>query len=82
MLRTLHRSEKFILRQRTRKSNGKKYYELTLNFDKLRWHRFDVDRIRDVIDPTRNRSGHYGTSWRYSNREAAERDLMMLLMKL
>lgn len=82
--RTIQTTNRFILRKRTRKSSGKVYYELACNLEHLDywWEKDEIDRVRDVVDPTRNRSGHWGTSWKYTNRAAAERDLLLLTMML
>lgn len=81
-MKTLHKTDKFIIRQRTRKSNGKTYYELACNMYYNSWNFNDYERVRDIVDPTRNRAGKFGRSWKYQTRAAAERDLTMLLMQL
>lgn len=86
--RTIQTTDKFILRKRTRKTSGRVYYELAYCRPDIQGYAAIEDmaklltRIRDIIDPTRNRSGRWGTAWTYSNRAAAERDLLLLTMML
>lgn len=80
--RTIQKTNKFVIRRRTRKSNGKVYYELSLNYWDYRWSPEDLEQVRNIIDPTRNRSGHFGSHWKYQSRQEAEKVLTMLLMQL
>lgn len=80
--RTIQKTNKFVIRRRTRKSNGKVYYELSLNYWDYRWSPEDLEQVRNIIDPTRNRAGHFGAHWKYQSRQEAEQILTLLLMQL
>ena len=80
--RTIHKTDKFIIRKCTRRSTGKDYYELSVNRDLGTWFSADLERVRDILDPTRNRAGRWGTTWKYSSRAQAEQALTHLLMAL
>ena len=76
--RTVFKSTDFIINKRTN-SKGRVYYELSLNsYGSIAWDPERFDQVRNIVDPTRNRSGRWGKSWKYTNRAAAERDLLML----
>jgi hypothetical protein len=80
--RTVFKSTNFIIDKRTN-SKGRVYYELSLNsYGSIAWDPERFDLVRNIVDPTRNRSGHFGRSWKYPNRAAAERDLMLLELML
>lgn len=87
--KTLHRTDKFLITKRlrngsrqSRKGSGRFYYELSCNMYYDSWNYNDFERVRDIIDPTRNRAGQFGKCWKYQNRQAAEQDLTLLLMML
>lgn len=80
--RTINKTDRFILSKRVKRGSGKIYYQLECNQYYNFWEFNDYERVRDIIDPTRNRAGRYGKSWKYSNRNAAQKDLTMLLMCL
>ena len=78
--RTVFKNTDFVISRRTN-AKGRVYYELSINSDgSVYWDPIRFTQVRDIIDPTRNRSGHFGKSWKYPNREAAEKDLVMLTM--
>ena len=77
----IHKTQQFIISKRVRKGSGRVYYELSLNLD-TPWKRDWADRVRDIVDPTRNRSGQFGKSWKYQTRAEAEQALTHLLMVL
>ena len=79
--RTIQETDKFFIRKCTRRSNGKNYYELACNMNYW-WENDEVDRVRDILDPTRNRSGQFGRSWKYQSLARAEQALTHLLMVL
>lgn len=75
----LHESRYFRL-SRCRSKTGRVYYAVTL------WNPWPLsveveERIRDTIDPQRNRSGQNGTNWKYTNRKDAEQMYSVLLLK-
>lgn len=80
--RTLQKTDKFIIRKRTRRSNGKNYYELSCNMHSIYWNFDDYEKVRNIVDPTRNRAGKFGTTWKYKTQAEAERALTHLLMVL
>lgn len=79
MDKVLHKSQYFKLTQEVhRKSKtGKQHWVISLRM----WDFRDVETVRDMLDPERNRSGKQGTHWKYRNLETAKRDLAMLILK-
>lgn len=72
----------FILHKCT-KASGRIYYELMLNPDNvLAYSSDDFTNVRDIIDPDRIRAGRWGISWRYTNRKAAEKDMLKVLLNM
>jgi hypothetical protein len=64
----LAKTESFQLLQCKR--NDRKWYEVKCTSWKLG---FEAEEdVRDFFDPTRNKSGRWGSSWKYKNRKDAE----------
>ena len=78
MNKVLHKSEHFMLTEKKHRKSLKVYYELKLNG--FTSQPFD-EQVRDIVDPKRNRSGRFGTHWKYRNRVEAEKHLAFLLLK-
>lgn len=78
--RTINKTDRFIVSKRVKRGSGKVYYQLECNMYYNFWEFEDYERVRDIVDPTRNRAGRYGKVWKYSNRRDAEKDLLTLLM--
>ena len=78
MRKRLHESTHFRLQQE-HNSKGRKFYRIVW------WNWIDlhdqVNAVRDIVDPQRNKSGKNGSSWKFSNRAKAEQMYMMLLMR-
>lgn len=80
--RTIQKTDKFVISKRVRKGSGRVYYELACNMYFNHWSYDDFEKVRDIIDPTRNRAGQFGKSWKYQTRVEAEQALTHLLMAL
>jgi hypothetical protein len=66
----------FSLAKMTKKS-GKVYYQITMMssfFD----GKFIGNQVRDIVDPTRQKSGVAGYRWKYRTQQEAESDFLML----
>lgn len=79
MRKRLHESRYFRLQQE-HTTKGRKFYRI------VAWNLWplsveDEERIRDVVDPQRSRSGRNGTNWKYTNRKEAEQMYSMLLLR-
>jgi hypothetical protein len=77
MIKIVASSNSFALTQETRKTNGKKFYRVSVKYglqDKL-------ENIRDTIDPLRSKSGKYGRTWKFSSRKDAEKYYMLLVLQ-
>jgi len=79
MRKRLHESKYFRLQQE-HNTKGRKFYRIVV------WNTWPLsveeeEKIRDVIDPMRNRSGKHGTNWKYTNRREAEQMYSMLLLR-
>lgn len=72
------RTRCFHLSRRQQK-NGRVFYVVSAGF-----YAFGINtmnEIRDLFDPLRNKSGHDGTSWKYSNRKDAEQMYIMATLR-
>jgi len=79
MRKRLYESRYFRLQQE-HTAKGRRFYRIVVwNLWPLNLE--DVERIRDVMDPQRNKSGRNGTNWKYTNRQEAEQMYSMLLLR-
>jgi hypothetical protein len=78
--RELYKSNYFKLTQDTNR-NGRRSYKISI------WHMgeffsdLDLESVRDLVDPFRNRAGYRAYSWKFNNRKDAEQYYTMLLMR-
>ena len=61
------------------KKNDKKWYEVRCNAWTLE-HEVEHE-IRDFFDPLRNKSGVWGSRWKYKNRKDAEQMFLTATLK-
>lgn len=78
MRKRLHESRCFRLQQETNR-NGRRFYRIVW-WDWILEHE-DLERVRDIVDPLRNKSGSNGSSWKFSSRAEAEKYYTMLLLR-
>lgn len=79
MVRRLHHSRYFVLQQETN-AKGRRFYKIVLwNSGPMTYD--EVEQIRDMLDPLRNRAGRRAYGWKFSNRKDAEQRYMALLLK-
>ena len=81
----IHSSKHFrLIKWRHRKSD-KVHYRVEMTYYWSDWtgarEKSFPEQVRDVIDPTRCRSGQAGTHWKYRNLEEATKAYTFLVMK-
>jgi hypothetical protein len=83
----IHSSKHFrLIKWRHRKSD-KVHYRVEMSYDywmdrnREEGEKSFPERVRDVIDPTRCRSGQGGDHWKYRNLEEATKAYTFLVMK-
>lgn len=62
-----------------RKKADRKWYEVRCNAWTLESE--EEHEIRNFFDPTRHKSGKWGTSWKYRNRKDAEQMFLTATLK-
>lgn len=79
MKRRLYESRYFVLDREVNRQ-GRRFYRISLwNTGPLEYN--DVEKIRDAIDPLRNRSGKTAYTWKFNNLKEAEERYTMLLLR-
>ena len=74
----LHKSDKFELRRVKRRKTDKVYYEIKLMvYATDEW----CEGVRDIVDPLRNKSGRFGTHWKFRSYDEAEKLMTALLLR-
>jgi hypothetical protein len=78
MRKRLHESKYFRLQQE-HTAKGRRFYRIV-------WHSaldniHDVEPMRDIVDPQRNKSGRTGSHWKFGSRAEAEKYYTMLLLR-
>ena len=74
----LQDSDLFTLIQR--KKNDRKWYEVRCEL--WRFNEYAIaNEVRDFFDPLRNKSGNYGSRWKYKNRKEAEQKYLMAIIR-
>lgn len=76
----LHKSEYFSLSRVKRRNSDKIYYEIKLLMTYARSYEW-IDSVRDIVDPGRNKSGRYGSQWKFRSRDEAEKLMTALLLR-
>ena len=76
----LHKSENFVLSKVKRRKSDKVYYEIKLLMTYARSYEW-IDSVRDIVDPLRNKSGRYGSQWKFRSLDEAEKMLTALLLR-
>ena len=77
--RRLYESRHFTLDQETSRK-GRKIYRISLwNTGPMEYS--EVEQVRDMLDPQRNRAGRTAYAWKFSNRKEAEERYTMLLLR-
>ena len=74
----LQKSKLFTLVQR--KKDDRKWYEVKCDTWRLSEYTI-ADEVRDFFDPLRNKSGKWGSRWKYSNRKEAEQKYLMAILR-
>ena len=72
-------SEVGVFKLVQRKKADKKWYEVHCNAWTLEYEK--EHEIRDFFDPTRNKSGQWGSVWKYRNRHDAEQMFLIATLK-
>ena len=74
----LHKSEHFELRRVKRRKSDKVYYEIkVMAYATHEW----FEGVRDIVDPLRNKSGRFGSHWKFRSLEEAEKLMTALLLR-
>lgn len=76
---TIHQSRAFRLSKYTNKA-GKVHYRITCK-SFLMQDNGEIDQVRDLVDPLRNKSGRFGTHWKYRNLKDAQRHWTMIMLR-
>jgi len=81
MRKRLHESRSFRLQQE-HNAKGRKFYRIVwYNWFELWDQDEQIEQLRDLIDPHRNKGGRHGSSWKFTNRAEAEQMYSMLLLR-
>jgi hypothetical protein len=79
----IYKTRNFSLVKMTKKS-GKVYYQINMMSSFIAGKKgagsplFIGNQVRDIVDPTRQKSGTAGHSWKYRTLQEAESDFLML----
>jgi hypothetical protein len=77
----IHKSKYFsLLKVRHRKSD-KIHYRIVCDTWNFIIYNFNMKDVRDIVDPTRCKSGDVGTQWKFRSRHEAEALFTTLLLK-
>lgn len=82
----IHKSKHFRLVKWKHRKSDKVHYRLMLVDswytvdDYIGWKNM-AEQVRDIVDPTRCRSGKAGTQWKYRNLEEATKVYTFLVVK-
>ena len=77
-IQILHKSEMFELRRVKRRKSDKVYYEIkVMVYATDEW----CEGVRDIVDPLRNKSGRFGTHWKFRSYDEAEKLMTALLLR-
>ena len=81
MRKRLHESCSFRLLQETSRK-GRRFYRIVWwNWFELWDQDEQIEQLRDLVDPQRNKSGPNGISGKFTNRAEAEQMYAMLLLR-